>query len=171
MFSSLRPGILRESVMNRSLRPVRLGASDILVERRADGCVLLRPPQALGAYPRSLVERLDFWAERAPERIFLAQREGSAWRTLKFRNARERARRVGQALLRCKLSAERPLAILSGNDLEHALLVLGALYAGVPYAPVAPAYSLLSTDLDTLRHIMQLLAPGLVFAAYTNAYA
>ena len=157
--------------MDRPVRPVRLGASDILVEHRADGCVLLRPPQALGAYPRSLAERLDFWAERAPERIFLAQREGSGWRTLTFRNARERARRVGQALLRCKLSAERPLAILSGNDLEHALLGLGALYAGVPYAPVAPAYSLLSTDFGKLRHIMRLLTPGLVFAADKKAYA
>src|SRR5687767_1653282 len=157
--------------MNRPVRPVRLGASDIRVERRADGCVLLRPPRALGAYPRSLAERLDFWAERAPERIFLAQREGSGWRTLTFRNARERARRVGQALLRCKLSAERPLVILSGNDLEHALLALGALYAGVPYAPVAPAYSLLSTDFGKLRHIMQLLTPGLVFAADKKAYA
>ncbi len=73
--------------MTRPLRPARLGASDILVERRADGCMLLRAPQALGPYPRSLAERLDFWAERAPERIFLAQRAGSGWRTLTFRNA------------------------------------------------------------------------------------
>jgi feruloyl-CoA synthase len=66
--------------------------------------------------------------------------------------------------LRKNLSAERPLVVLSGNDIEHALLHLGAMYVGVPYAPVSPAYSLLSTDFAKLRFIRDLLTPGLVFA-------
>jgi feruloyl-CoA synthase len=156
--------------MARPSRPVRLGRSDLLVERRADGCVLLRSPHALGAYPRKLTERLDWWAEQAPERIFLAQRDGAGWRTLRYREARERARRVGQYLLRKNLSAERPLAVLSGNDLEHALLELGALYAGIPYTPISPAYSLASADFAKLRAIFELMTPGLVFAADRSAY-
>jgi feruloyl-CoA synthase len=157
--------------MNRPARPVRLGPSDILVERRADGCVLLRSPHGLGPYPRSLTERLDYWAERAPERIFLAQRDGEGWRTLTFRQARARARRVAASLLTRNLGAERPLVILSGNDLEHALLALGAMYGNVPYAPVSPAYSLLSTDFRKLRQVMSLTTPGLVFAADRKAFA
>ena len=116
--------------MTRPVRPVRLGPRDIVVERRADGCVLLRSPHALGPYPRRLTERLDYWAAEAPGRLFLAQRDGAGWRTLSYGQARERARRVGQYLLEQQLSAERPLVVLSGNDLEHALLELGALYAG-----------------------------------------
>jgi feruloyl-CoA synthase len=156
--------------MARPTRRVRLGPSDILVERRADGCVLLRSPHALGPYPRKLTERLDLWAESAPDRIFLAQREGGGWRTLTYRQARDRARRIGEYLLHQDLSAERPLLVLSGNDLEHALLELAALYVGVPYAPISPAYSLLSADFGKLRYIFELMTPGLVFASDRNAF-
>ena len=150
---------------------MRLGPSELLVERRADGCVLLRSPHELGPYPRRLTERLDYWAERAPGRVFLAQRDGAGWRTLTFAQARERARRVAASLVTRNLGAERPLVILSGNDLEHALLALGAMYSNVAYAPISPAYSLVSTDFGKLRHIMSLMTPGLVFAAERRAFA
>jgi feruloyl-CoA synthase len=156
--------------MTRPTRKVRLGPRDIVVERRADGCALLRSPHALGPYPRKLTERLEFWAAEAPGRLFLAQRDGAGWRTLSYGQARERARRVGQYLLEQRLSAQRPLVVLSGNDLEHALLELGALYAGVPYTPVAPAYSLASGDFGKLRSIFELMTPGLVFASDRAAF-
>ena len=63
------------------------------------------------------------------------------------------------------LSAERPLMILSGNDIEHALLQLGALYAGIPYAPISPAYSLISSDHAKLKYIIELVTPGLIYAS------
>jgi feruloyl-CoA synthase len=157
--------------MNRPTRTVRLGPRDVLVERRADGCVLLRSPHALGPYPRKMTERLELWADRAPERVFLAQRAaGGGWRTITYAQTRQRARRVGQFLLGRNLSAQRPLVVLSGNDIEHALLHLGAMYVGVPYAPISPAYSLLSTDFGKLRYIFDLMTPGLVYAADRNAY-
>jgi len=97
--------------------------------------------------------------------VLFAQRDAAGgWRTLKYGEALEKARTIGQFLLARNLSAERPLVVLSGNDIEHALLHLGALYVGVPYAPVSPAYSLLSADFAKLRAIRNLLTPGLVFA-------
>jgi feruloyl-CoA synthase len=157
--------------MLRRVRQVPLGPRDIFAERRADGCIILRSPHALGAYPQKMTERLEHWAAKAPERVFLAQREGSGgWRTLTYRQARDRARRVAQFLLAKQLSAERPLMVLSGNDIEHALLHLGAMYVGVPYAPVSPAYSLLSTDFGKLRQICKLMTPGLVFASSRGAF-
>ncbi len=74
-------------------------------------------------------------------------------------------KRIGAALLRRGLSAERPIAILSGNDIEHALLALAAMHVGIPYAPISAAYSLMSSDFGKLRMIMELLTPGLVFAS------
>ena len=154
------------AITDRPNRPLRLGPRDVLVERRSDGCILLRSPHPLGAYPRKLTERLDHWAERAPQRILFAQRnEEGGWRTVTYAEARERARRIGEFLLGKNLSAERPLAVLSGNDIEHGLLHLGALYVGVPYAPISPAYSLLSTDFSKLRFIFDLMTPGLVYAS------
>jgi feruloyl-CoA synthase len=152
------------------IRSVRLGPADVAVERRANGDIVLRSPHALGDYPDKLTERLAFWAAAAPDRVLFAKRDPGAdpaggWRAVTYAQAFDVARRIGAALLRRDLSAERPVMILSGNDIEHALLGLAANYAGIPYAPVSPAYSLISTDFSKLRHVANLLTPGLVFAA------
>jgi len=155
----------------RPARAVRLGPTDVEVERRADGTLLMRSPHPLPAYPVKLTERLEYWAARTPDRVLFAQRDAAgAWRTLSYRQSLAQARRIGAAILARGLSAERPIAVLSGNDLEHALIELGALLVGVPYAPVSPAYSLMSTDFGRLRQILDLLTPGLVFAADGSAF-
>jgi len=153
-------------------RPVKVAAPDVTVERRADGSLLLRSPLALEPYAGKLTERLEHWAKHTPDRVFMAQRDASGgWRTISYAQTLARARTIGEALLKHDLSAERPIAILSGNDIEHALLALGALYAGVPYAPISPAYSLVSQDFARLSAIFDLITPGLVFAADGQAFA
>jgi feruloyl-CoA synthase len=155
-----------------TLRPVALGPQDVLVERRPDGSMLLRSPQKLGPYPNKITERLVHWAQETPDRVLFAQRDATgAWRKVTYVQALHQARAIGQALLERNLSPDRPIAILSGNDIEHALLGLGALYAGIPYAPISPAYSLVSSDLARLRSIFDLITPGLVFAADGKAFA
>ena len=150
----------------RKQRPVRLCAPEVIVHRDDDGTIHLRSPHALGDYPDKLTDRLVHWATAAPDRVFLADRGADGqWRNITYREALDRVRRIGAALLRRNLSADRPIAILSGNDLEHALLGLAANYVGIPYAPISPAYSLISSDFGKLRHIFGLLTPGLVFAS------
>ena len=144
---------------------MRLGALDAVLERRDDGAILIRAKQPLGTYHRKLSEPLEHWAKAAPERTFLAQRDAQGeWRKLSYAEVLARVKRIGAALLRRGLSAERPIAIVSGNDIEHALLALAAMYVGIPYAPISAAYSLLSSDFGKLRAIINLLTPGLVFA-------
>jgi feruloyl-CoA synthase len=152
-------------------RPVRLGPRDIVVERRPDGVLLLRSPHRLGPYPTKLTERLEHWAALAPDRVLFAQRDATGgWRNLTYAAALDQARRIGEALLARGLTPERPIAILSGNDIEHALIGLAAMYVGLPYVPVSPAYSLVSQDFGKLRHVFELLTPGLVFAADGKAF-
>jgi len=154
------------------VRAIPLGPEGVTVARRADGAILLRARDALGPYPDKLTERLAHWAANAPDRAFLAQRTASGeWRTLTYADALARARAIGQALLDRRLSPDRPLAILSENDIEHALLALAAMHVGVPYAPISPAYSLVATDHGKLRYLIELLTPGLVFAANGERYA
>jgi feruloyl-CoA synthase len=144
---------------------MHFGSQAVLVERRPGGITLLRAAQPLPAYPARLTDKLEHWAAKAPGRILFAQRDASGgWRSVTYAEALQRARAVGGFLLRKNLSAERPLVVLSGNDIEHALLHLGAMYVGIPYAPVSPAYSLLSSDFAKLRSIRDLLTPGLVYA-------
>ena len=150
----------------KGTRAVRLGTLDIAMDRRADGTIYLANRQVLGPYPRCITERLVHWAAAAPQRVFMAERDaGGAWRRMTYGETLERVRCIGAALLGRGLSAERPLLILSGNDIEHALLALAALHVGIPYAPVSPAYALVSSDFGKLRHIVALMTPGLVFAA------
>ncbi|HJV61466.1 MAG TPA: feruloyl-CoA synthase [Albitalea sp.] len=154
-------------------RPVSLGgslAADFV--RRADGSTLVTACEPLKPYPRRLTDRLAHWAEQAPDRTLAAKRvRGGDWRRVSYAQALRSARAIGQALVERGLDAERPVAVLSDNDLEHLLLALGCMWAGVPCSPISPAYSLLSQDYGKLKHILGILTPGLVFAANGSAYA
>ena len=142
------------------------GCMDVRVRTRPDGVQLLESPEPLADYPRRFSDLLAIWAHSAPERTFVARRDGrGGWERITYARMLVRARAVGQALLDHALSAERPLAILSGNDLEHATLMMAAMWAGVPFVSVSPAYSLLSSDHAKLRHIVRTTTPGLVYAA------
>lgn len=152
-------------------REVRFGPNSVSLTHGPAGSMYVRSNHPLGSYPARLTDRLDYWAEKTPDQIFLAQRDAHGnWRTKTYAETRREARNVAQGLLQRPLSAERPIAVLSGNDIEHGLIELGAMYAGIPYAPVSTAYSLVSTDFGKLRHIFGLLTPGLVYAADTKAY-
>jgi len=151
------------------------GCLSAKIEERAGGVLVLRSTETLQAYPARLTDKLEQWAREAPDRVFAAKRErGGDWRTITYAQMLDRARAVGQAIAQRGLSRERPIAILSDNDLEHLTLALGAMWAGVPFTPVSPAYSLVSQDYGKLRHILATTTPGLVFAsgpAYAKAIA
>src|SRR5687767_1675273 len=150
---------------------MRFAPAQAELEQRADGSMLLRSPQKLGPYARCVTEWLVEWSDRAPSRDFLAERKGEGWRRLSYREAYGAVRRIGQALLERGLGARSPVAILSDNGIDHALLALGAMHAGVPVAPVSPAYSLMSKDFGKLKHIFELVQPGLVYAAEPQKFA
>jgi len=126
----------------------------------------------LEATNRRYTERLRQWAEATPDQIFLGQRQpDGSWRTLTYRQCFEQIQQLAGSLLQRGLSAERPLIILSENSIEHALLALAAMHVGIPYAPISPAYSLLSGTAERVGHALRLLTPGLVFAQDGLRYA
>ena len=154
-------------------REVRLGGRDVERTNRPDGTTLVVNREPLAPYARAIPEFLVRYAAEAPERTFLAERtaDGSAWRTVTYREALATVRAIGQALLNRGLSQARGIAILSENSVDHALLGLGAQYAGVVHAPVSPAYSLLATDFTKLRAVVDIVAPGLIYASSATRYA
>ncbi|MCW5629532.1 MAG: feruloyl-CoA synthase [Rhodoferax sp.] len=151
-------------------RPLTFGVTRVRVRDGQPGTHYLQADQDLQPYPERMADRLRHWAEAAPERSFMARRirqpDGTLgdWRHLNYAQAWTTARGIAQGLIDRGLSAERPVAILSENSLEHALLALGCLVAGVPYVPVSPPYSLVSVDYDKLKHVLRTVTPGLVFA-------
>jgi len=151
-------------------RPLTFGVTKVSLRDGTPGIHYMQAEQALGDYPERLTDRLAHWAKTKPEQTFMARRmknsDGSLgdWRHLHYGQTWNTARSIAQGLIDLSLNAERPVAILSENSLEHALLALGCLIAGVPFAPVSPPYSLVSVDYDKLRHVLRTLTPGLVFA-------
>ena len=151
-------------------RPLRFGVTRAVIREGAQGALYVSADQALDRYDARMSDRLLHWARTTPDASFMAQRVRDAqgrlgeWRHLNYAQALEAARRIGQALLNRGLSPERPVVVLSENGLDHALLALGCLWAGVPYCPVSPAYSIVSQDFGKLRHVIDTLTPGLIWA-------
>ena len=156
-------------------RALQFGVTRVAVTD-ANGHTYVSAEQPLEAYAERLTDRLLHWAEHAPDRSFVARRVAHAdgtrgqWRHVTYREALLASRSIGQALLDSGASVERPLAILSENSIEHALLALGALLVGVPYCPVSTAYSLVSQDFDKLKHVVNTLTPGVVYASDLARY-
>lgn len=152
-------------------RPVELGNPDIAAHR-VDGVWHIDAVTPLLPFPDRYTDRLVSGARAHPQRTLVARRgPDGAWIRRSYADVLENARRIGQALLDRGLSAERPLVILSGNDLEHFQLALGAMYAGIAYAPLSPAYSLVATDPAKLADLIAQLTPGAVFASCGTTFA
>jgi feruloyl-CoA synthase len=143
----------------------------VLREDRADGSMVLRAAAPLGPYDPSLARLFRAAVAVAPDRVFLAERAAGGWRKLTYAEARTIVDRLAQGLIARSLDAERPVMILSGNAIDHALLMLAGYTAGVPVAPISVAYSLQSQDHAKLKAIFALLRPGLVYVTDTGPFA
>src|SRR6266478_3802763 len=169
---SAKPDMAVPASSDAPLRPISFGDPAVMVDRRDDGVIYLRPKIALGEYPLRLTDRLHHWAKAEPNRIFMAERAaGGLWRQISYAQLLASSRHIASGLLARGLSADKPVVILSGNSIDHALLAFGALYAGIPFCPVSPAYSLISKDYGKLGFAMKLLTPGLVFADDATKFA
>jgi feruloyl-CoA synthase len=145
---------------------------EVVHERRADGCHVLRSAQRLGEVPRSLGVLLERGAAAHPTRVLLAERqETGGWRQLTYDEAARAANAIGQSLLDRGLGPDRPLLILAENGIDHGLMMLGAMHVGVPVVPVSTAYARLSQDFGKLRYIFDLVGPAVVYVDDASAYA
>jgi feruloyl-CoA synthase len=137
---------------------------DIAVERRGDGVIVLQSRIPLKPYEKHIPASLSKWARERADRVWLAQRAGSdrQWRKLCYAEAKLTVDALTQGLLDLKLKPESPVAILSGNSIEHALMTMAAMQARFPAAPVSPAYSLMSHDHAKLKYLFDLIKPAVV---------
>ncbi len=145
---------------------LELAKPSLDVERRSDGSIVLNSGYPLQDYPDAIGHHLIHWAEAAPDRVFLAERnDDGIWQKFSYAQSLEIIRAIGQYLLDLELTPDTPVMILSDNSLEHGFLTFGAMHVGLPVVPVSPAYSLMSQDHAKLKYIFDLIQPGLLFAA------
>lgn len=152
------------SVSWAPFRPHPFVERKIQLEQRDNGELLLRSEvpfePSLEPWPLTLARH----AMHKPEATWLAQRRGAdrAWQRLSYSQAKAHVDSVAEALLALKQPG-RSVMVLSGNSLEHAIMSLAAMVAGMPYAPVTPAYSLVTPTLETLQGMVDLLSPAVLF--------
>jgi len=153
--------------MTKEIRAVSLAEPEVEIENLGDGEIIMRSSQTLMEYPASQSSWVIEWARKTPDAIFLADRSGEEgeWRRVTYREFLFQITSVAQALLNRGLSAEKPVAILSDNSVDNALLLFGAMHVGIPVIPISPAYSLMSKDFGKLNYILRLIEPGMVYAA------
>ena len=161
-------------------RPLQFGVTRVQLRDGVPGTHYMKAEQPLQPYAARMTDRLQHWATTKPQQSFMARRTKKAdgslgeWQHITYAQAWQTARNIAQGLIDRGLNAERPVVILSENSLEHALLALGAMVAGVPFVPTSPPYSLVSVDYDKLKHVLKTVTPGLVFASdarYAKAIA
>ncbi|GGB14437.1 feruloyl-CoA synthase [Allosediminivita pacifica] len=144
---------------------VPLWDSKVRSGTRPDGSILVWQEDPLEPYPDRITEPLFDWAETDPDRTWMAERgPGREWIRLSYGEAATCIRAIASALVARGLSQDRPVLILSGNSIAHALMALAAQHVGVPSAALAPAYALAGGDFAKLRDIAEQLSPGLIFA-------
>src|SRR5436190_10507033 len=157
-------GNAAEVLTKPGFRKIEWLKRDIDVERRPDGVIILKSRIPLQAYEKHIPASLAKWAKQAPERTWLAQRGGAdrQWRKVSYGEAKRIVDGLTQGLLDLGLTEGRPVAILSGNSIEHALMTQAAMQARLPAAPVSPAYSLMSQDHLKLKYLFDLIRPAVV---------
>ena len=154
-------------------RPVFDGylAHDALRETRADGAVILRSNLPLDPITETTSHWLHHWAKTAPERIYLAERSGAGWREHGYGEVLAMVQAIGSSLLARGLTAQTPIAILSGNGVDHALLSFAAQYIGIPTVPLAEQYSLIPEAHGRLIYVLDKVKPAMVFVDDAARYA
>jgi len=153
------------------IRPIRFAPVEVERITSADGSILFRSKIPLEPCEQNFAKMFRAAVERVPSRICLAERSADGWRKIAYEEARQQIDSIAAALIERGLSAERPVMILSGNAIDHALLMLAGCTAGIPVAPISVAYSLQSQDFGKLKHIYELLTPGLIYVADTAPFA
>ncbi|MBR1123617.1 feruloyl-CoA synthase [Bradyrhizobium lablabi] len=161
------------AVVSRDNSDTPFATPSIVAISRADGSILLRSTVPLGEYARCVGDWLEHWARETPDRVFLGERGNidTPWTTVSYRDTLRQVRSIASWILAQGLSAERPLVILSDNSIDHALLALAAMHAGVPSAAISPAYSLMSKDFDKLKSMIGLLEPGAIYVSGIKPFA
>ncbi|MFD1711711.1 feruloyl-CoA synthase [Ottowia sp. GY511] len=157
-------------------RPLTFGVTTITVRDGDEGVKYLNAEVPLASFGERMADRLIHWAKATPDETFVAQRQRGAdgtlgdWRHVSYAEALDAARHIGQALLDRGLSEHRPVVVLSDNGIDHLLMAMGCIYAGVPFSPASPAYSTISKDYGKLRHVIDTLTPGLIWAEDGDRY-
>jgi len=154
--------------VSAAYREVEFPPVNLDMSTRADGTIVMTPHEALDVGCATVPAGLARQAARQPDKLHLAERPepGADWTGVTFSGMKARADSFTQYLLDLAPAAGRPVLIVSGNSVAHAVARYGAMGAGVPVCPVSANYGLLGAKggFERLRHVMEMTQPAVVVA-------
>ncbi|WP_109477567.1 feruloyl-CoA synthase [Paraburkholderia sp. C35] len=157
------------------VRADALAVPKIVREDRSDGSFILRSAELLQPYHRRVGEWLVEWANRTPDAVFVAERDGASpdnsWRSVTYAEALDKVRRIAQSLLDLNLPSGGSIVALSDNSVNLALLSLAAMHVGAPIAILSSAYSRIAKDYTKLHSMLEQLSPALIYAEDGQMYS
>lgn len=137
---------------------------------REDGSILLTSDYPLGEVTPRTGDWLHRWADKAAERVFIAERSGAGWREETYDATLQQVRQIAASLLSRGMGPDTPILIMSGNGVDHALLSMAAHYVGIPTVPVAEQYSLITGAHGRLQQAVQLVRPKMAYVVDADQY-
>lgn len=161
---------LAPDVRNAPLRPARFFTHEVAIDKLDDGVFVMRSAEPLAPYDAKVGDWIDHWAEQAPDRTFLVEQTAEGEKKISYAQTRDAVLAYAEGLLLYDLGPDRPIAILAGNGIDHALIMLAAYYVGIPVVPIAPAYALQTHDYVKLAHSFRLMTPGMVIVEDGGIY-
>jgi feruloyl-CoA synthase len=146
---------------------------DLAVERRGDGAIVLRSRIPLQEFEPCLPRVLAAQAARLGNKPYLVQRQGPqrTWTPHSYADTKRDTDAIAQWLLNRGIARDRPILLLSGNSIAHALVKFGGMAVGVPACPVSANYGLMDANFTRLRHVVQLTRPGVIFVENAKPFA
>lgn len=154
------------------MKSSRTPIPSVSIERRPDGSTLVVSPLGMPPPAQSLPHLFEATARAYPARTFIRQRivSGGEWRAVSYEEALLRVRSIAQWFIENGARHGDVVAIISGNSIEHALVMLGAQACGMAVAPLSAAYALLSSGYARLKRCVTQSGARFVFASDGLSY-
>lgn len=129
--------------------------TEVAVSEQDDGNLIIRNKVPLADYPPNLGIWLHHNAQKLPRNFFLKQRIGDGqWAGLTYAETLASVNRISNGLTAMGLKTGRPVAVLSENSINMALIQLAAMQVGLPVVPISFAYSVRSQTGLHIKHIL-----------------
>ncbi|WP_367107443.1 AMP-binding protein [uncultured Psychrobacter sp.] len=149
---------------------IKLGRHDVIAEENARGEVIFRNKEPLNLDDYTMLDCIDYWAQRAPNTVCMRERAADGWLEISYKEFAAKVKNIATHLGSLDISEDKPLMIVAPNSINHALVAFAAMTIGVPVAPISIAYALYGETFGRLHSVIDVVKPGVIHFSNTNIF-
>jgi len=149
---------------------IELGCHNVTAKKSTHNSIILSNTDALKLDNNTMLDCLDYWADRSPNTVCLRERTSDGWSEISYKEFISRVKNVAAHLGTLDISADKPLMIIAPNSINHALVTFAAMTIGVPVTPVSIAYAQYGETFERLDNIINTIKPGAIYFSDTSFF-